>query len=379
MTDSNVRVRAFCIGPAGEIYAINDGPRKQIVRLENPESALSAKMTRLGVEGGVLSSIDAAAGAIGDWRLNAPSALGVDAAANLYIAQYGSAAGGSTVLESYSPQGKLRWRLCGLCFIDLADVDPADDREAFTKEERYTLDYDQTTGTEWNYRAYTLDRYQFPDDPRLHLETAGVWVRRLEGQRLLFVNDMVDARLQVFRFDAKRCGEIAIPSGLFAKQHFSEKKEPDWPAGQPTQGEWIWRDANGDGRFQADEYETRGGADAPHAQGWWVDDRCGVWQATERSGVRYWPCAGRDERGNPRWSYAQMKVFPHATQFDQVKRLRYYPETDTLYLAGTKGGRQEPALETERPADRSLRWLPERRSQATLEDRRPLRARLARA
>ena len=334
--DPNARLTTFCFGPAGELYALDDSERQQILRVDHPGEP-SMKVTRLGAPGGILSGADAPAGSFGDWRLNAPSSVGVDAAGNIYVAHHGSAAGGSTVLESYTPDGKSRWRLLGLCFIDLADVDPQEDSAVFTKEERFSLDFSRPAGHEWTYRAYTLDRYRFPDDPRLRMETAGAWVRRLGGERILFVNDMVGARLQVFRFDARGSGEIAIPSGLFVKNHCANPKHPGWPAGQPVKGEWIWRDANGDGRFQTEEYQSRGGEDAPRAQGWWVDDLCGVWQATERSGIRYWPCLGRDGQGNPQWSYDRMKILPHANEFDQIKRVRYEPSADTLYLAGTKG------------------------------------------
>jgi hypothetical protein len=75
--------------------------------------------------------------------------------------------------------------------------------------------------------------------------------------------------------------------------------------------------------------------EAPSSQGWWVDARGNVWLATETKGLRFFPSPGLDRRGNPVWSYDTMQTFPHPAEFKQVKRVRYVPETDTVFLAGT--------------------------------------------
>ncbi len=121
-----------------------------------------------------------------------------------------------------------------------------------------------------------------PQDPRFHIWSAGAWIRRIGNARFQFVNDMNGEHLQVYRFD----GEIAVPQTLFAKRPI---KKENWPPNQPEKGEWIWTDKNRNGAFDGGEYESRD-TDAPPAQGWWVDDNCGVWLATEKQGVRYFPC-----------------------------------------------------------------------------------------
>jgi hypothetical protein len=248
------------------------------------------------------------------------------------VAHNGQSGGGGTVLESYTASGKLNWRLFGLEFVDMADVDPAADSDVFTKEERFAMDYSKARGGEWSYRAYTIDRFRFPQDPRLHIWSAGAWVRRIEGKRFLFVNDMNGEHLQIYRFD-EALGEIAIPSGLFAKRRIQKDKQ--WPPHQPEKGEWIWRDANGNGAFDTGEYSNNGDKNTPDAQGWWVDDAGNVWLATETEGIRFYPLQGLDARGNPQWDFASMQTFPKPTQFEHVKRLRYDVATDTMYLGGT--------------------------------------------
>ena len=244
-----------------------------------------------GVEHGIFA---APAGRVGPLRFNDPAGVGTDTAGNIYVASSGSTArdagggGGSTVLESYQPDGRLNWRLLGLEFIDCAALDPVDENHAWTKEEYFTLDYSKPRGHEGTYRGYTVNKWRYPDDPRTHIWSAGVWLRRIDGQLLLFVNDMNGVYLQVYRF-AEPPVETAIPTAFFAKQHVDIK---DWPPVQPERGEWIWCDANADGRFQSNEFSTRRAENSPSLQGWWVDSEGTVWQATERDGIRRFPCQG---------------------------------------------------------------------------------------
>src|SRR5260370_6308637 len=93
--------------------------------------------------------------------------------------------------------------------------------------------------------------------------------------------------LQVYRFAPKTDGEVAIPSGLFAKTHVKEKD--GWPPNQPEKGEWIWRDTNGNRAFDAGEFATNSCRDAPAAQGWWVDRAGVVLLASETHCLRYFP------------------------------------------------------------------------------------------
>lgn len=238
------------------------------------------------------------------------------------------------MLESYQlANGALNWRLFGLTFVDMGDIDTASDADVFTKEEHFRLDYSKLSGIEWNYAGYTIGRFKYPQDPRLHVWSAGAWVRHIGGQRVLFVNDMNAERLQVYRFAPKTDGEVAIPSGIFSKSHIREKD--NWPPNQPEKGEWIWRDGNGNGAFDAGEFAANGGGDSPPAQGWWVDRLGGVWLATETKGVRYWPAQSLDARGNPQWDFAKMPTFAHPDGFREVKRLRYDSASDTLYIGGT--------------------------------------------
>lgn len=352
------------------LLVADTGPAQQILIFAPvPDAREMREVGRFGEPGGLFG----AHGVFGNRRFNDVRALGCDGQGNLYVAQDGQTGGGGTVLESYElASGKLNWRLFGLTFVDMADVDPLNDAYAFTKEERFRLDYSRPAGQEWTYAGYTVNRFKYPQDPRLHIWSAGAWVRRVGGQRILFVNDMNGEHLQVYRFASESDGEIAIPSGFFAKRHVADQKDPTWPPHQPESGEWIWRDADGNGAFDGGEYQQPGrqpneaSANAPTAQGWWVDARGNVWLATETKGLRLFPLAGLDGKGNPIWNYDAVRTFSHPAEFKHVKRLRYLPDTDTLFLAGTTDAHQNQHWKPSGPVlarydgwlkgGRKLRW-----------------------
>lgn len=327
---SEVKPAAFCFATDGRIL-VADGSSAQQVRIYSRIGNTLKEVGTFGERGGIGSGTP---GEFADRKLNQITAIGCDAKDNLYVAHDAQSGGGGTVLESYRlADGKLNWRLLGLTFVDMADIDVEDDGNAFTKEERFTIDYTQPAGREWRYAAYTIGREKYPEDPRLHIWSAGAWVRHFQGRRILFVNDMNGDRLQVYRFSPKTDGEIAIPAGLFSKTRIKEKGT--WPPNQPEKGEWIWRDLNGNGAFDAGEFDTNGSIDAPRAQGWWVDRIGNVWLASEKQGVRCFPLKGFDAQGNPQWDFKEVRAFPHPPEFLEVRRIRYDSAKDILYLGGT--------------------------------------------
>jgi hypothetical protein len=317
---------AFCLDPRGRLL-VADGGASQQIHIYDSIHVAPKYLQSLGIKGGIYAG---RAGAFGDWKLNRPVAVGCDAAGNVYVAHGGQSGGGGTVLESYAPNKKLNWRLLGLQFVDMADADPADVQDIFTKEERFRADYSRPRGREAAYAAFTFHPRRFPDDPRKHIWSAGAWVRRIGGKRFLFVNDMNAEYLQVYRFEAS--SEIAIPCGLFAPRGIEGKN--GWPAHQPAGGEWTWADANGNGAFDAGEYQT-GGDNAPRGQGWWVDSAGSVWRASEQEGMYMFPLRGVSAQGVPSWDLAKPREFEHPKEFETVKRLRYDAASDVMYLGGT--------------------------------------------
>ncbi|MCL2118441.1 MAG: hypothetical protein FWH27_08460 [Planctomycetaceae bacterium] len=307
------------------------------------------------------------------------TAIGCDAQGNVYVASDWATSGGGTILESYAPvsepveltpptlnhfsfttellermRWKLNWRLYGLCFIDCATLDPDDETIAYTKEERYKIDWSQEPGKEWtlldvtafrpnaNFKTDTPqnDWKDFFRDPRLNIgDSAPVWVRNLDGKKFLFVSDMNAVRLQVYELDFTNERNVIRAAVLFSPQRYRMRdgSEPvDWLSGQPARGEWIWTNSLSHGgqlfmdakEFSSQEPEVR------DIEGWFIEPNGDIWQTTHNQGLRRFRYQGLDSIGNPVWNFENMDVFPHPAEFTQVKRIRYDAETDTLYLGG---------------------------------------------
>ncbi|TGT16760.1 hypothetical protein EN817_32200, partial [Mesorhizobium sp. M3A.F.Ca.ET.174.01.1.1] len=111
-------------------------------------------------------------------------------------------------------------------------------------------DLSKPAGQDWKYVGFLSNRFKYPDDPVFHTDQyPGLPIaRKLKGRTFLYLTDMYADHLKIYRFDAQHDGETAIPSGFIAGRERAVAKVPNAPPG----GDWIWRDANGDGRFNVD-------------------------------------------------------------------------------------------------------------------------------
>ena len=337
----------------GRLLIADNGVRQQILIYTGDASARTStsagnmqqgtamKLTAsFGEKGGIYAG---RAGALGPRRFNGLTGVGVDRAGNIYVSMNGAGprsygTGPSTydgaLLESYTPDGRQRFSLQGLLFVDGAQFVDGNPPSVYSGSKRFTLDLTRAPGNEWSYAGYTADRFRYPYDPYFHLYLGGQrgmpMVRDIDGHRLLYTTDMYSSYLRIYRFAEDR--ETAIPSGLFAQSHI----DGPWPRNQPARGEWIWRDMTGAGDFSHAAFDqSSNGADAPAMRGWWVDSRGDVWQGTEAAGIRCFPLQGFDRVGNPIYRYAAMRQYAMPAPFYRVARLNYFPEDDTLFVSGS--------------------------------------------
>jgi len=312
---------ALASTPQGRLLVAENGPRQQVLIYDI--SGTPKLIGTFGTQGGIYSGTR---GEVGELKLNGLTGVGTDRAGNIYVSNDGFG-GSGTDLRKFSPLGKMQWQLLGLQFVDNADADPGTDGlDVFTKHEHFMMDYSKENGQEWSYKAYTLDKFRYPDDPRLHNQThsaASVFVRRIDGKRFLYLTGMFAHQMSVYRFD----GEIAVPSVIFARDHST------WPTNQPATGSWLWHDKNGDGSIQSNEYESLGAED-DSIWGWEVDSKGDIWQASESGYIKHYRYLGLDTYGTPSYNAASSEKIPMPAPFNKLLRIKYYPDTDVMYLGG---------------------------------------------
>ena len=304
------------------------GPRQQVLFYDVSDATRPRLVRTFGERGGIGSGTP---GAITPTKLWGIRGLGMDAAGNLYVAmsEMGS------VLRCFTPEGRLRWEVHGEFFCDVATADPADDAATvWGIQERYAMDWSQPPGRDSRWTAYTLDRTRYPNDPRglMHVKQQGEHgltspqIVYLQGRRFLYVGGMFASNfINIFRFE----GDIAIPSGLILQWgHDLYRTRLKWPPHRPAGQTCIWRDVNGDGDYQADEFAPNTERVKPGP--FWVDRRGSIWMAY---GFFRYDCQGLDDRGNPIYRADRITVLDRPEGVNQVARVCYLDDTDTLVLA----------------------------------------------
>ncbi|MBH8576759.1 hypothetical protein I8752_27965 [Nostocaceae cyanobacterium CENA369] len=329
---------AIAIDNQNRLLVAENGPRQQVLIYAIKDKPV--QVGTFGTKGGIYAGTP---GEVQALKLYGLTGVGADAAGNIYVNSNGFNKSG-TDLRKFSASGKQLWQLLGLLFVDNADADPSTDGiDVFTKQERYLMDYSQPAGKKWTYKGYTLNAFKYPQDPRLHTSPDATFVRRIKGKPFLYLTDMYSSFLQIYRFNPAKDGKIAIPAGMFVGTHGEDKKSlpGDWPPFQPEQGEWIWRDKNGNGSFEKNEYDRS--KDYPYLGGWWVDSKGDVWKTLRtEDGIRRYPLQGLDANGNPIYSYSSMQKQKTPSVFTDLRRIEYFPETDTMYLSGFT--KEHPAI-----------------------------------
>ncbi|MEC4819210.1 MAG: hypothetical protein SAK29_38950 [Scytonema sp. PMC 1069.18] len=332
---------AIAVDNKGRLLVADNGVRQQIL-IYNVAGKKPLQVGTLGIKGGIYAGVP---GEVGDLKFSGITGVGADAEGNIYVANDGFNRSGAD-LRKFSPSEKLQWRLLGLSFIDNADADPGTDGvDVYTKDEHFIMDYSKAPGKKWTYKGFTINAFKYPQDPRLNISPDAPIFRRIKGRPYLFLTDMYNVALQIYRFQKDKDGEIAIPSGFFIGTNVNNKQalSGKWPPNQPGTGEWIWRDKNGNGAFESDEYDVS--KDYPYIGGWWVDSKGDVWKTLRSQdgvGIRHYPLQGIDKNGNPIYTYKSMEKQKTPSIFTDLRRVEYFPKTDTMYLTGYT--KEHPAI-----------------------------------
>ncbi|RQH06528.1 hypothetical protein D1Y85_11650 [Paraburkholderia dinghuensis] len=326
----------IAVDPVQRILIADNGPRQQILvyTRSSQDYTLSGM---LGERGGIFSG---AAGRPGPGRFNGLTGVAADARGNIYVSTNGIGpryenigAGLGASLESYTLAGKRNWIVEGLLFVDGAWMDPSRPNSVYTGNKRFELDLSKPPGQEWKYAGFLNNRFRYPDDPVFHTDQwPGLPVaRQLDGHTFLYLTDMYADHLKIYRFDRQRDSETAIPSGLIAGRERGVLHVPNAPPG----GDWMWRDTNGNGAFDADEFTRNPGPDKlPGGWGWWIDTRGDIWRARDNRGIWRFRFGGLDAKGNPIYAYDKLDKYAVPAPFIEVHRAIYEPDSDSMYVTG---------------------------------------------
>jgi len=130
--------------------------------------------------------------------------------------------------------------------------------------------------------------------------------------------------INIFRFE----DGIAVPASLIL-QWGNDLYNTDlkWPPHKPA-GPSIWRDLNGDGDYQADEFALNTARVQPGP--FWVDRQGNIWMAY---GFFRYDFQGLDAHGNPIYRADKITVLDKPEGVNKVARVCYLDDSDTLMVA----------------------------------------------
>lgn len=270
----------LAIDNQGQLLIGDAGPRGQIFIYDITDTP--APVGTFGQEGGIRAGVP---GVIEPDKFYELIGCGTDSEGNYYV-QYGYR---GVDLRKLTPTGEQVWNLLGLFFTDNVDADPfSDATRVYGTDERFIMDYSKSNGQEWEYVGYTKDINTYPDDPRKGVR-ATVFVRNVQGNRLLYETHMYADILNVFSFEPNN--DIAV----LAHVH---------------QGGWALE----------------------------ADREGNIWDA--RDGIRRTPLVGFDPAGKPIFGQTE-RVSDFPEDFNSVMRLKYDSDRDRMYISGytpTTGG-----------------------------------------
>jgi len=332
------RPESIACAPDGTVLIADSGPDNQVKAYQPGKTAPARSF---GLRGGVFAP--PVRGRAAPDRLTHPLAVACGPDGTVYVGDDSlpqDADIGGAALVAFAPEGAVRWRAEGYAFMDEPDWDRVTGELVYPSR-RIAVDPTAAAGDQWRLVAVTADRFSFPWDARVGTGSAlhrdAVWHVRLNEQQLMVLSS--GGTYLMFRWDPARYGEIAIPCAAWSPNGVNRERFP----ASPEQGEWTWRDTNGDGIPQAGEYTpvisgTWGqGYSSPDAPGSWgatVDATGALWTTHGVRGIRRLPLAKKD--GIPGWDpvAAQRWDAPPCFARGDLGRIAYDVVRDRLYLSG---------------------------------------------
>jgi len=343
----------------GRLWIADNGPDQNIKIFDVSGSGTPSLVDTFGETGGVFAG--PIRGAAGDFRFWGIRGIAHDAAGHIYVGCTGMPMQtiGGTDIRMFSADGTtMLWQAIGT-YLDNADADPfSAGTSMYVNGKHYTMDYSKEPGKSWSLTGVTLDPFRYTDDPRVKHQFESPWMRRINGQKFLFLGNMYGGSLSIYRFEPD--SEIAVPAAflnLIDKNLESDAISPLHPVWTDNEDNkrirWWWRDGSGDGHFQSEEFGLWDSWTA-NSKGIDIDDAGGIWFGGDGQpdtyfrggGLQYWPCTGVDANGVPEYDFANPlrpgvpdSLTNHGEINPQWKagvvRLKYLSASDTMFLASS--------------------------------------------
>ena len=282
-----VSPNALAIGnDRAQLIVCDDGPRQQVLFYDVTLPSSPRLVRTFGIKGGLRAGTP---GKVEPLKLFALRGAGTDSQGNVYVAM--GMTMGEAIIRKFSPRGSLRWEVMCLAFVDCFDVlETAPGKfELYGTNEIIRFDPSKPPGQGWKLLAITRDHVRYPDDPRNRDPWGGAFIRVLHGKRVLFTTPQMGGGFRLFVFEkppsqiARYAGEITLPNVE------------------------VWaRNVDREGNI-------------------WLSDGKEIWR------YRF---TGFNAAGQPLYSLKTPDQWDAPQPFTEVARLKYIPETDTLYIGG---------------------------------------------
>jgi len=326
----------LCVNAQGNLLIADNGITRQQVRAYDTRGKFLGSFGR------------PAYGTIEDDTFFGINGLDTDEAGNFYVTSNGvpgnqfvdffhGRVGRGAEMHKLTPKRTREWSLYALEFVTVGSIDPGSETDYFTPENWITLDYDapMIEGPDqpnWQLKANTIDPLAYPNDMRMHIYAKWATVERTRGEKLMIVGtDFQNQFLGIYRFE----GSIAVPVALLAKNFkFKHKMTQEfWPPHAPN-GPGLWLDQNGDGDFQANEFQQFPGK----LKGWGYGDvrilEDGTLAFHDWNHIYHVPMDGFSKHGVPQWDFDQLHaVGAPEPDISKVIRVVYLEAEDSALVS----------------------------------------------
>ncbi len=275
---------------------------------------------QVGTFGAPLGIFSGTAGAFtNSAKLHWIKAISVDKSGDIYTGcTYGTFWG--DCVEKFNSSGALQWRVFAGTSLDCAGIDPDNETEVYSKFHHYSLDYTKTfPGTEWSLKGFTVNRFKYPNDPRVDQNTdvgsrsLGAGTFRLGGKLFVARSSQEGYRWEMYRQETSTDGEVLVPS-----VNMGAGSDPDNHFYDPTTKSWIDKPKK----------------DNLYNQYWCVAKNGDLFTIADNPDmIIQYKFGGLDANSNPVWDASNATV-THAPEFQDLRRLYYDSGDDAMYMAG---------------------------------------------